>query len=155
MRVDDNEVVSIRTDLVILRPPVGSPCTLGMYASAAPEAPPVPSSIVRTSDHAFTIDRELVRRTLADPSALTGLGRALVHEENGRAVGVKLYGIRRNSILGQLGIQNGDMVRTVNGRAVTSLESAIDAYAQLRNEDRITIELDRRGSSVTIEYSVR
>ena len=81
--------------------------------------------------------------------------RVIPHEEGGQVVGVKLYGIRRSSLLGRLGIQNGDMLRTINGYDMTAPDSALEAYARLRSADRITINLNRRGSDQTIDYQIR
>ena len=81
--------------------------------------------------------------------------RVIPHEQGGRTVGVKLYGIRRSSLLGRLGIQNGDMLRTINGYDMTAPDSALEAYARLRNADRITINLQRRGQDQTIDYQIR
>ena len=66
-----------------------------------------------------------------------------------------MYGIRRNSVLGQLGIQNGDMLRTINGYDMSSPDSALEAYARLRSAERITLNLNRRGQDQTIDYQIR
>jgi general secretion pathway protein C len=38
---------------------------------------------------------------------------------------------------------------------MTSPDSALEAYARLRNADRITINLQRRGSDQTIDYRIQ
>ena len=70
--------------------------------------------IEKISDTRFNIQRSLVDKVLANQGSLMKTARVIPHEENGRVVGVKLYGIRRTSLLGRLGIRNGDMLRIDN-----------------------------------------
>jgi general secretion pathway protein C len=183
MRVDEREVVSIQREAVILRPGTGNLCSVSMFGEAprvatGPSAPvggpavPVEapsgaptqegidpatleSGITQISEREFSIDRSLVTSLLANQAALMRTARVIPHEEGGRTVGVKLYGIRRSSLLGRLGIQNGDMLRTINGYDMTSPDSALEAYARLQNADRITINLNRRGQDMTVDYGIR
>ena len=181
MEIDGREVVTVQRNRVILRPRSGSLCSLSMFAEdprlatavvprAAPVRPAVRAAatkaggmdqaaleqgITRVNERQYTIERSLVTRLLANQAALMRTARVIPHEEGGRVVGVKLYGIRRSSLLGRLGIQNGDMLRTINGYDMTAPDSALEAYARLRQADRITINLQRRGSDQTIDYQIR
>jgi general secretion pathway protein C len=67
---------------------------------------------------------------------------------------VKLYGIRRSSLLGKLGLQNGDMMRTINGFDMSSPDSALEAYTKLRSAGNLSIATVRRGAPVTMEYDI-
>ncbi len=178
-QIDEREVVAIQRNRVILRPRTGSLCSLSMFsetprvAAVAPAAPrtvtaparPSPpggidpaqleAGITQISERQYTIERSLVNQLLTNQAALMRTARVIPHEEGGRVVGVKLYGIRRSSLLGRLGIQNGDMLRTINGYDMTAPDSALEAYARLRTADRITINLQRRGSDQTIDYQIR
>lgn len=180
MSIDEREIVAIVHNRVILRPSSGL-CSLSMFSAdervaTAPERPRVvtparpragggtpegldpaqlEAGIEQVSEGEYTIDRGLVNNLLANQAALMRTARVIPHEEGGRVVGVKLYGIRRSSLLGRLGIQNGDMLRTINGYDMTAPDSALEAYARLRNADRITINLNRRGSDQTIDYQIR
>ena len=183
MAVDGRSVVAILVNRVILRPASGSLCSLSMFeeqgavatlargpAVAPAVAPAEPaglespegfsaaeleSGISQVSEREFSIERGLVERLLANQAALMRSARVIPHEENGSVQGVKVYGIRRASLLGRLGIQNGDMLRTINGYDMSSPDSALEAYARLRNADRITVNLVRRGQPMTVDYSIR
>lgn len=179
MSVDEREVVAIAANRVVLRPRSGSLCSLSMFGEAprvatAPSEPRaalapaeagpsqegidpavLESSITQINEREYSIERSLVTSLLANQAALMRTARVIPHEEGGRVVGVKLYGIRRSSLLGRLGIQNGDMLRTINGYDMTAPDSALEAYARLQNADRITINLQRRGSDMTVDYQIR
>jgi len=110
--------------------------------------------IEKISDTRFNIQRSLVDKVLANQGSLMRTARVIPHEENGRVVGVKLYGIRRTSLLGRLGIRNGDMLRTINGFDMTSPDSALEAYSSLRSADRLTLAVKRQNNEMTIEYNI-
>lgn len=183
MRVDDREVLAIREHRVVFRPNTGSPCQVTMFAEvvagntphparpaapATPARPPVPpapggaisaadmaSGIHRVSDTNFNVERSFVDQILAHQGELMRTARIIPHEQGGRVVGVKMYGIRRNSLLGKLGLQNGDMLRTINGFDMTSPDSALEAYARLRNADHLSLQVVRRGQPTTIDYNIQ
>jgi general secretion pathway protein C len=184
MSIDGREVVSIASEAVVLRPGGTGPCELAMFAppatsgpgpvqpatvtpvEAAPdEAPAAPTGaisasdmdqgITRVSDTQYTVARNLVDQLLENQAELMRTARIIPHQENGRTVGVKLYGIRRNSLLGRLGIQNGDMLRTINGYDMSSPDSALEAYARLRSASNLSVSVVRRGQPTTLEYTVQ
>jgi general secretion pathway protein C len=80
--------------------------------------------------------------------------RVVPHAENDRLIGVKLYGVRRRSVLGKLGLHNGDLLRAVNGLAVASPDAALQAYAQLRGTSRLSVSVERRGQPMTLSYLI-
>ena len=110
--------------------------------------------IEKVSDTRFNIQRSLVDKVLANQGSLMKTARVIPHEENGRVAGVKLYGIRRNSLLGRLGVRNGDMLRTINGFDMTSPDSALEAYTRLRTADGLTLAIKRQNKDMTIEYNI-
>lgn len=181
MRVEGHEVVGIREHRVFLRPSGRPLCQIGMFvpppsatpppvpvAAAPPPAdekpPPAKSSIseeelnqgiTQVSDTSYTVARTLLDKVLGAQSELMRAARVIPYEENGRVVGVKVYGIRRAALLGKLGIQNGDILRTINGFDLSSPDSALEAYTKLREMDQFSIAMVRRGQPRTMEYSVK
>jgi len=168
---------------VILRPTGGALCSISMFADApavATARPPVASApivaavepapaaseggieaaeldanIQQISETSYAINRSLVDRLLANQAELMRTARVIPHEVDGRVVGVKIYGIRRSSLLGRLGIQNGDMLRTINGFDLTEPDNVLEAYTRLRSADRLSLSIERRGSPVSMDYQIR
>jgi general secretion pathway protein C len=110
--------------------------------------------IEKISDTQFKIQRSIVDKVLANQGSLMKAARVIPHEEDGRVVGVRLYGIRRTSLLGRLGIRNGDMLRTINGFDMTSPDSALQAYTTLRSADKLTLAVKRQNKDMTIDYNI-
>jgi general secretion pathway protein C len=122
--------------------------------SAGLSAEELTDGIEKITDTKFNIQRGLVDKVLANQGSLMKSARVIPHEENGRVVGVKLYGIRRNSLLGRLGVRNGDMLRTINGFDMTSPDTALEAYSRLRSADKLTLAVKRQNKEITIDYNI-
>ena len=178
-RIDDREVLEVRRNAVILRPTGGQPCSISMFSDgavaiarpqvAAPvvaaaeppaaeggvEASDLDANIQQLSETSYAINRSLVDRLLSNQAELMRTARVIPHEVDGRVVGVKIYGIRRSSLLGRLGVQNGDMLRTINGFDLTEPDSVLEAYTRLRSADRLSLNIERRGAPVSMDYQIR
>ncbi len=182
MSVDGMNLVNIYPSMVILRPSGGRSCQLAMFdpevAAGAPTRPsppredenekesPKPSSggrleadeldenIKKQSEGKYTVCRGLVNKVLENQAELMRAARIIPHEEDGRVVGIKLYGIRRNSLLGKLGLQNGDMLRNINGFDVTNPNKALEAFTKLQSASNISLAAVRRGKAMSVEYSI-
>jgi general secretion pathway protein C len=180
-RLDTWEILAIYPRAVYLKPSGGKSCSLLLFedlqaranaakkASAPAETPATPApagdtglserdlgeGITAISETEYNISRGLVDKVLLDQAAMMRSARVVPHEVNGQVVGVKLYGIRRSSMLGKLGLQNGDMLRTINGYDMSRPDSALEAYSKLRSADNLTVALQRRGQNVNVSYHIR
>lgn len=134
--------------------PAPTPGTIADARKAGLSDEELDQGIEKISDTRFNIQRSLVDKVLANQGSLMRTARVIPHEENGRVAGVKLYGIRRTSLLGRLGIRNGDMLRTINGFDMTSPDSALEAYSSLRSADKLTLAVKRQNNEMTIEYNI-
>ena len=177
--VDGSRVLAVQSSSVVVSGSSGA-CQLLMFdeeeaAARAPAPPTRPAraarkpgdarnaglseeelddGIEKVTDTRFNIQRSLVDKALANQGSLMKTARVIPHEEDGRVVGVKLYGIRRTSLLGRLGVRNGDMLRTINGFDMTSPDTALEAYSVLRSADKLTLAVKRQNKEMTIEYNI-
>lgn len=114
----------------------------------------IPSGIRRLSPTEHLMTREVMDRAFANQSDLMRMARVIPREEGGHITGFRIYGVRRSSLLGLLGFQNGDEVRSVNGHSMASMEAALQAYADMRVADRVTVEIQRRGAPTTMTIRI-
>lgn len=103
----------------------------------------------------YEISREDVERQLANLSALATQARVVPSFKDGKANGFKIFSIRPGSLYQKIGLQNGDVIRKINGYAIDSPEKALELYAKLRESSRIEVELERRGKVQTKTVNVR
>ncbi len=100
------------------------------------------------------VTREYVDQTLENQADLMRSSRIVPESENGAIVGVRLFGVTPGSLLGKLGFENGDSLRTVEGYSVARPEQALEAYAKLRNAAQYHVQVVRLGRRVELLYRI-
>jgi general secretion pathway protein C len=128
-------------------------------ARSAPARGGVPKSISdrikKVSATEIHVDRSAVEEILQDQAELMQSIRVVPDREDGRVVGLRLLGVRPDSLLGTLGLQSGDRLETVNGFNVASPESALEAYARVRTADDLVVRVTRQGRPMSIVLKIR
>ncbi|MFO0739384.1 MAG: type II secretion system protein GspC [Labilithrix sp.] len=117
--------------------------------------PDLAKGIQRVSPTEYNIDRGVVDKILENQAELMRQARIVPEQENGKTVGIRMFGIRPDTLLGTLGMENGDRLQTINGFDMASPEKALEAYARLRTADKLTISLNRRGQNMNIDYNIK
>jgi general secretion pathway protein C len=124
--------------------------------AAAGDVPPeIANKIKRISDAEYHVDRSVVDKILEDQAELMRSARIVPEQRDGKVVGIRLFGIRPTSLLGVLGLQNGDRLEQINGFDMASPEKALEAYARLRTASNLTVKVTRRGQPVNIDYRIK
>jgi general secretion pathway protein C len=152
--VDPNAVAKAPATATVAPPPPEATVAAAPAAGGASSEAELDANITKQSETQYTIQRSFVDKLLSDQASIMRAARIVPHEENGQVVGVKLYGIRRNSLLGKLGIQNGDLLKTINGADVSSPDSALEAYAKFRSASNLSVAVTRRGQDMTLGYDI-
>ncbi len=111
--------------------------------------------ILKISYADFAVDRRVVNRALEQQAELMGQTRIVPQQLDGKVVGVSIFGVRPNTLLGMLGFENGDTLMTINGLDIREPEAALEAYSKLRNASELSVRLKRRGLPLILRYHVR
>lgn len=122
---------------------------------AGPPPSGVGAGIKATSDDTYEIPRDEVNKALGNLNDIAMQARIVPAFKDGVATGFKLFSIRPDSLYSKIGIQNGDVVRRINGYEINSPDKALEVYTKLRESSRIEIEIDRNGAPVRKTYNVR
>ena len=143
------------------------PAAAPAAAAAAPPPPPPPSGgpnpvpadiaskIQKISDTEFNIDRSVVDKILENQAELMKSARIVPETKDGKVLGIRLFGIRPETLLGTLGLQNGDRLESINGFNMGSPEKALEAYARLRTASQLDVTVNRRGAPVSIVHHIK
>jgi general secretion pathway protein C len=139
-------------------------------ASAAPTPPPprrtrrasapalpaeISEKIQKVSETEFNVDRSVIDSVLENQAQLMRSARIVPEQKDGKTVGIRLFGIRQDTLLGTLGMQNGDRLETINGFEMSNPQKALEAYARLQTATSLTVQLTRRGKPLTITYQIK
>jgi len=102
-----------------------------------------------------TFDRDGRGGSAGNPELLGGQIRAEPHQgPDGNIDGYRLSGIEPGSIWDQIGVKNGDIVHSVNGKELTSMSEVMAAYT-FQSAKSFTFEVTRDGQRQTMRYDVR
>ena len=113
------------------------------------------SGIIRHGNNQFEIDRNVVDEALADMSQLMTQARIVPHMTDGQIDGFKIFNIKSNSLFRRIGLRNGDIIHSVNGMGLSGAEHALRAFEALRSENRIQLDITRRGNRQSMTYTIR
>ena len=100
----------------------------------------------------FLVDRRVIDVIFEEQAAIMLQPRIVPQSGPGKVVGVRLFGVRPDSLLGHLGFENGDRVESINGIALRTQEEALEIYARLQSADKLFVTVNRRGSKMVLEY---
>jgi general secretion pathway protein C len=117
--------------------------------------PALAKGIQKVSATEFNIDRGVVDKILENQSELMRQARIVPEQENGKVVGIRLFGVRPDTLLGTLGMENGDRLQTINGFDMASPEKALEAYARLRTADKLVVQVNRKGQNMNLDYNIK
>jgi general secretion pathway protein C len=113
------------------------------------------SGIRAVNENEYEVPRPEIDRTLSNLNDVAMQARIVPAFKDGVAQGFKLFSIRPDSIYTKIGIQNGDVIKRINGYDLNSPEKALEIYSKLKEASRIDIEVERNGSSIRKTYNVR
>lgn len=114
-----------------------------------------PKGIKKVSANRYILDRKEVDRLSGDMSQFMTQVRVVPNIVRGKASGYKLMNVKRGSLVESVGLQNGDIVKEINGRPIDKPEAAFGAYQQLKDDGRFVIEIERKGKREILSYDIR
>ncbi len=127
-------------------------------AKALPSPGPAPSKgeeVKKLSANRFLVNREDVNTAVGDINQFMTQARLRPHFEMGKPSGYSVSEVVPGSLMEKLGLRNDDVIKKVNGMAVTRPEEIMQAYAQLQRDSNIEVEVERGGRSEILRYEIR
>lgn len=113
------------------------------------------TGVQKVGDGEFELDRNVMQQKLDDPEAMARGAKVIPNYENGQKKGIKLVGVRGDSVYSQLGIESGDVVTAINGTKIKNQAHALELLQSLRSAKEASIEVERRGSTTQLKYRVK
>ena len=119
-----------------------------------PQAQQGGEGVKQLSENQYVVARSEINSALTNLSDLATKARIVPSFKNGVANGFKLFSIVPDSLYAKIGVQNGDVIRRINGYEMNSPDKALEIYQKLRDASRIEIEIERRGETLRKTYSI-
>ncbi|MEO7328689.1 MAG: type II secretion system protein GspC [Minicystis sp.] len=121
-------------------------------ASSLP--PEITAKIRKVGEHEYDLDRSALDYVLANQGELMKV-RIVPEKEGDKVAGLRMFGIRPNSLFSLIGMENGDRLNSINGFEMSDPQKALEAYAKLQRADHLTVSLQRGGKPMNIDFNVK
>jgi len=111
--------------------------------------------IEKVNDTNYNLSRSMLNKVLDNAGKIIGIAAVAPKMEGGQPVGMEIRGIRPDTLLIKLGIQNNDILESVNGQPLSSPDAALGAYTTLRTADKFNLSIRRGDQSMIINYNLQ
>jgi general secretion pathway protein C len=106
------------------------------------------------AEESVSLDRERINDALKNINQLMSQVKVRPHFQDGKPNGLILSHIQQNSIFSEMGLQNGDIVKGVNGNMIESVDDALKFYENLRASPTVQLQIQRQGEDIDIAYQI-
>jgi len=114
------------------------------------KAAPVGASALRAGPGGAVLDRKAVKGLLQRPDFLS---QALIVPNAGG--GFRVGQVQAGSLYERLGLRVGDVIRSVNGQPINSMDEVMRLYQQFGSVKEVNVEVLRAGVPQTLHVSLR
>jgi general secretion pathway protein C len=111
--------------------------------------------IKKINENSYELQRSTLESVLGNMALLSRSARIVPEMKNGKAAGFRLFAVRPDGPFAMIGMQNGDIISSINGLEITSPEKALEVYAKLKSASHLSLGMERNGQKVTKEYNIR
>lgn len=128
------------------------------FAGGAPGATPVArgtGEVKQIAPNKFKLSRDTITRHTQDLSKLLMQASSIPRRKsNGEIDCFILTSFQPDSIFADLGVQQGDCIKTVNGQNIDSPAKAMEMYQAFKNANSIKITVESDGRDIEKEYNI-
>lgn len=136
--IADMRIVEIQSHAVIFADSAGRETSLVLANSQSSG----PTNSDRESKPAQAVAQP---HQMSGPQDIFNSATITPHVVGERVEGLKLTDLDQVPLAQVIGLEEGDIIKTINGQAVTSKHQAFQVMRKARNQSLVNIELDRKG----------
>ena len=111
--------------------------------------------IKKVGDGAYVVDKGVIEDAFSNWGNVMRGARIVPHFDRGKISGFKIKRIKSNSIYKKLGMEDGDIIHRINGKEITGPDDAFQLMAELKNANRLSMDITRKGERRSFSYDVR
>ena len=92
---------------------------------------------------------------ISNPTSFRKYALPVVVRENGKQIGYRLQPQQNSDLLTQAGIEASDVITSINGKKLNSMQSSIGALNELRSAKQVQITVKRNGAEVPLNIQLQ
>lgn len=116
--------------------------------------PDIANKITRIAENRYDVDRSIIE-AIMDKKDVLFRSLRVIPARDADGASMKLNGIKKGSLLGLLGLANGDKLQKINGFDMSDPMIAVQAYSRLLTADKLDVRIVRAGKPESIEINLR
>ena len=136
-------------------PPPQAAAAVAVNKETDPFAADLAKGIKKVSEHNYELQRSTLESVLGNMALLSRSARIVPEMKDGKAAGFRLFAVRPDGPFAMIGMQNGDILSSINGLEITSPEKALEVYAKLKSASHLSLGMERNSQKITKEYNIR
>lgn len=106
-------------------------------------------------EDSFTVDEDELDAALDNLPLLLQQARAVPYFKDGKAIGLRLFAIRKDSIFEKVGLKNGDILKEINGNSLADPSQALKLFEQLKDDREVNVKLERNKKARSFNYQIK
>jgi type II secretion system protein C len=103
----------------------------------------------------FAVSRAEVQQTMENPSQFFSQMRAMPHFVNGKTDGFSISQVQPGSVFQQLGLQDGDLLTSIQGQPVTNPMQAMGLIQAVKTASAIDLTVNRGGTPTSVHLDLQ
>jgi len=124
-------------------------------ANADNDQEPYEPNVEDLGDNRYKIPKETIDHSMGNLSQILTQIRAIPNIQDGKTNGFALSEIEPGSVFDEMGLEEGDVLRSVNGQQMNDPALAMQMISSLRNATQINIQVLREGHPTTLTYQIQ
>lgn len=125
-------------------------------SKASVSTPSASKDVVAVAPNKFQIKRSDLLKYTNDLSSVLMQARAVPNRDpaTGEINGFRILDMQENSIFGQLGLARMDVLKSVNGQPIDSIQKAMELYNEMKNGSKVELGVERNGKNEVKTYDI-
>jgi general secretion pathway protein C len=109
--------------------------------------------IIEAGDHRI-VDKSLVEYYVNNMEEMEKYIGATEVKKGKDLKGFRITFVRKNSHFSKLGLQRGDVIKSINGQEITSYNAAMNIYKKINTMDSLSLTIRRGKEEMELEYEI-
>lgn len=118
-------------------------------------SPAVSQNDIALKPREISVDKSQVTSSLKNIDDLKRQIRIRPLTAEDKSDGLLIYSIKPDSFFSTLGLQNGDIIRQVNGNSTLSFEDAVKTYQDIKDASDVSVSILRNGRPQELIYHIK
>lgn len=110
---------------------------------------------IETDGNSFKIKRSILQEKMKDVSSLLTQARGVPINNPDGTMSFKIVEIQPDSVFLNLGIQNGDIITSINGEPIESVSQVMGLFGKITKIDKLNLGISRGGEAVEQNYNIK